>query len=42
MSHQNNLDTWKQKIREKRKNTPFRQYLKEIASWKPFSFYKNA
>ncbi len=39
---QNNLDTWKQKIREKRKNTPFRQYLKEVASWKPFSFYKNS
>jgi len=38
---ENKLNTWKQKIREKRSSTPFLQYLKEVASWKPFSFYKN-
>lgn len=28
-------------IQEKRKNTPFRQYLLEIASWFPLHFYRN-
>jgi hypothetical protein len=29
------------KIKEKRKQTPFREYIKEIASWSPLVFHKN-
>ena len=28
-------------IQEKRKKTPFREFVKEIASWETLSFYKN-
>ena len=30
-----------QKIQEKRKQTPWRQFLIEIASWYGYGFYKN-
>ena len=30
-----------QKIQNKRKQTPFRDFLQEIASWRPMTFYKN-
>ena len=30
-----------QKIQEKRKKTSFRDFLKEIASWRPLTFYQN-
>ena len=30
-----------QKIQEKRKQTPFRNFVMEIASWRPLNFYKN-
>lgn len=35
------LDIWKQKIQEKRKNTPFLDFITEIGSWKPIGFYRN-
>ena len=35
-----NLKHWQEKIKEKRKNTDFRYYLKEIASWCPLNFQK--
>jgi hypothetical protein len=34
------LKIWEEKIKEKRKNTEFRDFVKEIASWLPLSFYK--
>jgi hypothetical protein len=34
------LKIWEEKIKEKRKNTKFRDFVKEIASWLPLSFYK--
>ncbi|MDD5770355.1 MAG: hypothetical protein PHE25_05285 [Candidatus Gracilibacteria bacterium] len=34
------IKIWEEKIKEKRKKTEFRKFLKEIASWKPFGFYK--
>lgn len=30
-----------QEIQAKRKQTPFRDFLQEIASWRPMTFYKN-
>jgi len=36
-----NLQKWQDKIKEKRKNTNFRDFIKEIASWCPFIFNKN-
>ena len=30
-----------QKIQEKRKQTPFRDFVMEIVSWRPLTFYKN-
>jgi hypothetical protein len=30
-----NLKYWEDKIKEKRKNTDFKVFLKEIASWYP-------
>jgi len=30
-----------QKIQEKRKNTPWRDYIKEIASWFTINVHKN-
>ena len=30
----------KQKIQEKRKQTPWREFVKQIASWQPNVFYK--
>jgi len=32
---------WEEKIKEKRKQTPWREFLKEIASWFPVNLYKN-
>jgi hypothetical protein len=36
-----NLKYWQDKIKEKRKHTPFADFLKEIVSWSPIVFYKN-
>ncbi len=36
-----NLNKWKNKFKERRKKTNFRDYLKEIVSWQPLTFYKN-
>jgi len=36
-----NLEFWENKIKEKRKNTDFRDYLKTIVSWSTFVLYKN-
>lgn len=35
------LQKWENIIKEKRKDTPFRDFLKEIVSWKPLVFHKN-
>lgn len=35
------LKYWQTKIQERRKQTPWRDFLKEIASWFNVSFYKN-
>jgi len=35
------IQEYQEKIKEKRKNTPFREFIKEIASWDSFNFYKN-
>ncbi|USN57712.1 MAG: hypothetical protein H6767_04965 [Candidatus Peribacteria bacterium] len=35
-----NLEYWKQQIITRRKQTSFRDFLKEIASWFPFAFYQ--
>ncbi len=35
-----NLEKWENIIKEKRKQTNFKDYLKEIVSWYPFAFYK--
>ncbi len=34
------LQSWKEKIQEKRKNTSFREYVKQIVSWFPVVFHK--
>ncbi len=36
-----NLNHWKQKIQERRKKTPFSEYLKEIGSWYPLVLSKD-
>ncbi|MDD2870799.1 MAG: hypothetical protein PHS49_02315 [Candidatus Gracilibacteria bacterium] len=36
-----NLKYWEDKIKQKRKNTPFLEFLLEITSWLPISFYRN-
>jgi len=35
------LKIWEDKIKEKRKQTPWREFLKEISSWMPLNLYKN-
>lgn len=35
------LKVRQEKIKEKRKNTPRKQVIKEIASWMPMMLYKN-
>jgi hypothetical protein len=35
-----NLQYWQQKIQEKRKQTPFRDFVMEIASRTPLNLYK--
>lgn len=35
-----NLQYRQEKIQEKRKKTPFRDFMREIASWRPITFYK--
>jgi hypothetical protein len=35
------LKYWEDKIKEKRKDTPWREFLQEIASWMPLNLYKN-
>jgi hypothetical protein len=36
-----NLNYYKEIIKEKRKNTNFMDFVLDIPSWIPFSFYKN-
>lgn len=36
-----NLQTWEDKIKRKRWNTDYRQFIKELASWYSVVFYKN-
>jgi len=38
----NNLKHWQDKIKEKRKTTEFRDFLKEISSWCIFVLQKNS
>ena len=33
------LKIWEEKIKAKRKQTDFREFVKEIASWQPLTFY---
>lgn len=35
------LDYYIQKIQEKRKQTPFREFIREIVSWKPIVLHRN-
>jgi len=35
------INKWKELFQEKRKETKFRDYLKQIVSWQPLTFYKN-
>jgi len=35
------LKIWEDKIKEKRKNTEFRDFLKSVSSWFQIMFYKN-
>jgi hypothetical protein len=35
------LEKWENIIKEKRKKTDFRVFLKEIASWNPIILHKN-
>ena len=37
-----NLNYYKEKIKEKRKQTSFRDYLKEIVFYFPMTYYKNS
>jgi hypothetical protein len=34
------IKQWEEKIKEKRKNTEFRNFVKEIVSWYPFILHK--
>lgn len=36
-----NLSHWQNIIKEKRKKTKFRDFVKEFGSWRPITFYKN-
>lgn len=36
------LDVWQKKIQEKRKNTFFRDFLRDVASWSAMVLYKNS
>jgi hypothetical protein len=36
-----NIHFWEDKIKEKRKKTTFRDFVKEITSWSPLNLYKN-
>lgn len=36
-----NLQYWEEKIKNKRKQTEFRDFIKEVASWFNVMFYKN-
>ena len=36
-----NLQYRQEKIQQKRKQTPWRDFVREICSWYPFMFYKN-
>jgi hypothetical protein len=36
-----NLNYYKEKIKQKRKQTSFRDFLKEIPSWFSMTYYKN-
>lgn len=36
-----NLEKWENLIKEKRSKTPFREFVKEIASWEVLNLYKN-
>ncbi len=35
------LEHWQKKIQDKRKQTPFREFLREIASWNTVNLYRN-
>jgi hypothetical protein len=35
------IKQWEDKMQEKRKKTPWREFLKELSSWLNLSFYKN-
>jgi len=35
------IKKWELKMQEKRKNTPWREFLMEICSWTPLVFYRN-
>ncbi len=35
------LKYWKDKIKKRRMNTPWRDFVKEIGSWFPLMLYKN-
>ena len=37
-----NLKHWQEKIQEKRKQTSFRDFIKDIASWQPIVFHKSS
>lgn len=37
-----NIENWQKKLQQSRKQTPYREFVKEIASWKPFWFYRNS
>jgi hypothetical protein len=37
----NSLQHWQEKIQERRKVTPFREFVRDVASWFPIMFYKN-
>jgi len=37
-----NLKYWQEKIKQRRKQTSFRDFMREIASWQPFIFHKNS
>jgi hypothetical protein len=36
-----NLEKWENIIKEKRKKTNFRDFVKEIASWSTLNLYRN-
>jgi hypothetical protein len=35
------LQYWQEKIQDTKKNTPFRKFLLDVASWQPFMVYNN-